>query len=231
MTMMTKRLLLSAALSVSTISYSNESAHSKNHEVAAGVVPAKAYTWLKNGNQRYLKNHLRNDGQGAGDRQRLAKGQQPHTIVVSCSDSRVPPEILFDQKLGELFVVRVAGESLDSSGIGSIEYAIEHLGARLVVVLGHTSCGAVKAALATLHGESAGSPHLDKLVATLHPNLKSFDRRPASVDVGHESHTNAQAIAKSLVEKSEIIKQNVIRGHLEIKSALYHIDSGVVDFD
>lgn len=81
---------------------------------------------------------------GASDLKRLSTGQKPHTIVLSCSDSRVPPEVLFDQKLGEIFVIRTAGQAIDSSVLASIEYAVSHLGTNLIVVMGHESCGAVK---------------------------------------------------------------------------------------
>ena len=122
------------------------------------VAPDTALKWLMNGNNRFVKTQLRmKEGQKPADIKRLSSGQQPHAIVLSCSDSRVPPELVFDQKLGEIFVVRTAGEALGDNAVGSIEYAVEHLGSRLIVVMGHTSCGAVKAAHATLQkGTSAG---------------------------------------------------------------------------
>ena len=101
-----------------------------HHQEKKGVEASKALGWLKNGNTRYRKGFLRKDGQSQKDIQRLASGQAPHSIVLSCSDSRVPPEIVFDQKLGEIFVVRNAGEIPDPASIASIEYAIEHLGSR-----------------------------------------------------------------------------------------------------
>jgi carbonic anhydrase len=202
--------------------------HSAHHAVPAGVPPDQALTWLKNGNTRFVKNHLRKDGQNRSDIVRLAKGQQPHTIVLSCSDSRVPPENVFDQKLGEIFVIRTAGEALDHNVIASIEYAVAHLGSRHLLVMGHTQCGAVKAALATIDGGDAGSPSLNHLVKGLHPH---FTRGPASADVGKESLANARGIAAELVEQSAMLKEAVASGKLKIGTALYHLNSGVVEFD
>jgi carbonic anhydrase len=196
-----------------------------------GVDPSTALGWLKNGNLRYRKSHLRKDGQTVSDMKRLASKQAPHSIILSCSDSRVPPELVFDQKLGEIFVIRNAGEIPDKASIASIEYALEHLGSRLLVVMGHTSCGAVKAALATIDGQDAGSPALNALVQDIHPRLASFKGQAPGKDVLEESWTNAQGIAQDLVARSEIIRNHVASGNLVIKSALYHLDNGQVDFD
>lgn len=200
------------------------------HEAFPSVEPTKALGWLKNGNLRFVKQGLRKDGQSKKDRERLAKGQHPHSIVVSCSDSRVPPELVFDQKLGEIFTVRTAGESLDFSAIASIEYAVSHLGAKLIVVMGHESCGAVKAALETPEGKTAGSADLDKLVADIRPRLSNFTRQPASAGVVAESTANAQGAAQDLLKRSAILRDKVAKGEVVIKSALYHLGSGAVSW-
>jgi carbonic anhydrase len=162
------------------------------------------------------------------DRDRLAGSQNPHTIVLSCSDSRVPPELVFDQALGEIFVIRVAGEALDSSVIGSIEYAVAHLGAKNIVVMGHTSCGAVKATLSAKPGVSIGSPSLDKLVADLKPNLEG--RALKDGDLSEDVNINTKAVAANLIKRSEIIRTAVEKGELKVNSALYTLKTGVVDF-
>lgn len=196
-----------------------------------GPVPFdKALGWLKNGNTRFVKHTLRNDGDHAKDRARLVAGQKPHSIVLSCSDSRVPPEVVFDQKLGEIFVIRTAGESLDASALASIEYAIEHLGSNLIVVMGHESCGAVKAALATLDGADAGSPWLNKLVQDLHPHVRSFKGKPVSEGALVEGWANVTGVAKDLVDRSQIVRDAVNSGEVKIQTALYHLGSGVVEF-
>jgi carbonic anhydrase len=204
---------------------------SAHPDAQKGVEPEKALGWLKNGNIRFRKGFLRKDGQSPKDVQRLATGQSPHTIVLSCSDSRVPPEIVFDQKLGEIFTVRNAGEIPDRATIASIEYAVEHLGSRLILVMGHTSCGAVKAALGTMNGEDAGSPSLNALVHDIHPRLASLKGQKPAADVHEESAANARGIARDLIARSEIIRSRVANGDLMIRSALYHLDSGAVDFD
>lgn len=210
----------------------HEHERKQQHAKSVGTEPTKALQWLKNGNQRFLKKHFRKDGQSRLDVARLNLGQKPHTIVLSCSDSRVPPEIVFDQKLGEIFVVRTAGESLDSSGIASIEYAVAHLGARLILVMGHTSCGAVKAAVGTLNGGDAGSEHLNKLVSDIHPRLKAAGLgTDASGNLGKESWANAKGVAKDLVARSAILADAVKSGDLQITSSLYNLDSGSVDFE
>lgn len=202
-----------------------------HHSPAQGVAPAKALGWLKNGNARFLNQKLRSDGQSKKDIEHLSHGQAPHTIVLSCSDSRVPPEVIFDQKLGEIFVVRTAGEALDHNAIGSIEYAVSHLGAQLILVMGHTSCGAVKAALGTMNGEDAGSPSLNHLVKDLHPRLAQYKGKKMSSDLSGESFSNAQGVAKDLISRSKILADKVTSGQLQIKTALYHLDSGKVDFE
>lgn len=203
---------------------------SSHHAEVKGVDPDKAMKWLKNGNTRYLKGHVRKDGAGKDDRKNLTAGQHPHSIVLSCSDSRVPPEIVFDQKLGEIFTVRTAGETLDSSVIASIEYAVSHLGPQLVVVMGHTSCGAVKAAVSTINGGDAGSEHLNKLVKDIHPRIDLLKRVPASADYLTESWVNAKGVAADLAKRSKIIDEKIKQGQLKIVPALYHMDSGHVEW-
>lgn len=205
--------------------------HAAHHEEKKGVAAEKALGWLKNGNIRYRKGLLRKDGQSQKDVKRLSTGQTPHTIVLSCSDSRVPPELVFDQKLGEIFTVRNAGEIPDQASIASIEYAVEHLGSRLILVMGHTSCGAVKAAIGTRDGGDAGSPALNNLVRDIHPRIASLKNQKPAADVQDESWANARGIAQDLIDRSEIIRNRVASGDLMIQSALYHLDSGVVDFD
>lgn len=203
-------------------------AHSGRH---AGPIPAeKALGWLKNGNTRYLRQTLRKDGQGPNDIRRLASGQQPHSIVLSCSDSRVPPEVLFDQKLGEIFVVRTAGESLDAMAIASIEYAVSHLGSNLIVVMGHESCGAVKAAHGTFGGKDAGSEALNKLVADIQPRIKEFEGQTLSKGALLEGWANVKGVAKDLLERSEIIRQAVATGEVRIEQAVYHLSDGHVEW-
>lgn len=208
-----------------------EKSHDHAATKAAGVEPSTALRWLKNGNIRFTKGSLRNDGQSRKDVSRLSQGQRPHTIVLSCSDSRVPPELVFDQKLGEIFVVRTAGQSLDSSGIASIEYAVSHLGARLIVVMGHTSCGAVQAAVETRGGSDAGSVHLNNLVKDIQPRLASLQSATPSRGFVSEGWANARGAAQDLMAKSVIVSDAVQKGQIRIVNALYNLSSGEVDFE
>lgn len=201
-----------------------------HHKSLEGVAPEQALKWLKNGNRRFTKGFFRNDGAAPKDVVRLSTGQKPHSIVLSCSDSRVPPEVVFDQKLGEIFVIRTAGEVLDYSAIASIEYAVEHLGSRNILVMGHTQCGAVKAALATMDGQDAGSANLNKLVGDIHPRLTHFTSKPASKNFTDEGWANTTGVAKDLLERSPLIAEKVKSGAVQINTALYHLDTGKAEF-
>lgn len=205
-------------------------AHEAHARLKGEVPPEKSLMLLRNGNKRYTSAHVRKDGFGNSDRQKLVSVQKPHAIILSCSDSRVPPEIVFDQKLGEIFVIRTAGQALDFSAIASIEYAVSHLGSNLIVVMGHESCGAVKAALATLKGGDAGSAWLNKLVADLHPHLKRFSELSQTDGVIVESWANVEGVSKDLLERSEIVRKSVEAGDLQIQNALYHLGSGQVEW-
>lgn len=203
----------------------------EEHEAANEVPADKALGWLKNGNKRFLKGHVRKDGQSRKDIARLSKGQAPHAIVLSCSDSRVPPETVFDEKLGELFVIRTAGEALDDNVVGTIEYAVEHLGSRLLVVMGHTSCGAVNAAIRTINGGNAGSPALNKLVADIQPRIRQSLATPPTPDGFRQSFDNAKGVISDLSSRSEIIRKAVESGKITAVAALYNLDSGEVIFE
>lgn len=228
-------VILSALFLVVGTAFGSDSHHKQSDSHAAntpatGVDADTALRWLKNGNTRFQKGRLRNDGQSHADIERLSSGQKPHTIILSCSDSRVPPEVVFDQKLGEIFVVRTAGETLDPTSIASIEYAIEHLGVHNLLVMGHTQCGAVKAALGTMDGKDAGSPNLNKLVADIHPRIKAFKNKSSSKDFAEEGWANVDGVAADLVKRSAIIAEKVHSGQLRISGSLYHLDSGHVEF-
>ena len=200
------------------------------HIQAPGVDAGKALTWLKNGNLRFVKRNYRKDGRSAQDRARLAKAQTPHSIILSCSDSRVPPELVFDQALGEIFVIRVAGEALDSSVVASLEYAVEHLGSHLVVVMGHESCGAVQAAVDTAAGKSAGSESLDHLVGDIRPRIAATLKGAPSAGLVVESSENAKGVARDILARSPLLKKRADAGELKIVPALYRLESGQVEF-
>ncbi len=152
------------------------------------------------------------------------KGQDPFAVIVGCSDSRVPPEILFDHGIGDLFVIRTAGNILDGIGMGSVEYAVLHLGVRLVVVLGHSSCGAVAAALT---GEKPGG-HQDSVIEALEETVSSV-RGAADDEHDAASRKNVLVTVERLRNDEPSIRNLVEKEGLEIIGAYYDIGTGRVE--
>ena len=225
----TLALLLVASCSSTTHQQANKSAPP---QVETKTAPQDPLTELQNGNQRFLSGEVRRDGQSKSDIERLSKGQSPHSIVLSCSDSRLPPEAIFDQKLGEIFTVRSAGEALSAPAIASIEYAVAHLGSKLIVVLGHTNCGAVKAAVETIEGSSAGSQNLDQLVSDIHPRIRAtLKSKKLEKDLRSASWANAKGVAKDLLTRSKLLTNAVQSGGVKIQVGLYDLATGHVDFE
>ena len=184
------------------------------HDPAVKITDAQqALAYLKEGNKRFVENGLSVKDDYAAIRNVLSGGQQPYAIVLCCADSRVAPEIYFDQKLGDIFVIRNAGNVVDEVVLGSIEYGAEHLGSPLVVVVGHTSCGAVTAAVQG--GEVP--PNIGEIVKKIAPSVEE------GKTVNEVALANAQAMAEQ-VRNDEIIK------HLgtEVVAAVYDITSGEV---
>lgn len=205
----------------------SKEADKKDHkeEKAEKVNVDKIWEDLMAGNKRFMAGkHTTVDYKAA--RASLAKGQKPEVIVLGCADSRVPPEFVFDKNLGELFVVREAGNIADEVSLGSIEYAVEHLHAKLIVVLGHESCGAVAAAVS---GEKMPTKNLTEIVETIQPAFEGSKSciigAPANMACVEE---NTDHSAGDLLLKSPVIKEAVEKGHVGIVSAVYHFDTGEV---
>lgn len=178
---------------------------------------------LKEGNVRFVENNLNGNLQDSTRRDSLVGGQKPYAIILGCADSRVVPELTFDTGLGELFVVRVAGNVANSSSIASIEYAVTHLDTRLIVVLSHQNCGAVTAAIA---GGDNGY-NLNHLLSHITPAITA-SKEGGTVD--EVSKINAKLTAEELINRSEIIKVAFDKEEVQIVSAYYNLDSGKVDF-
>ena len=157
-------------------------------------------------------------------RHALAKDQKPFAVVVGCSDSRVPPELVFDVSLGDIFVIRTAGEVVDEVGLGSIEYAVEHLGTRLVVVVGHQHCGAVSAAVAAAT-ETGNIPNVLKAISPAVQETKGQSGDP----IENAVRANARNIAKHVQSASPIIAPLVKSGEVKIVAAYYSLDTGQVE--
>jgi carbonic anhydrase len=191
------------------------------------TAPSAAEVWdgLVAGNRRFVAGKPQ-----ARDivslRHQLASGQSPKAIILACSDSRVGPELIFDQTLGDIFVVRTAGNIADPVALGSIEYAVEHLHSPLLVVLGHQKCGAVNAACS---GEKMPSPNLDAIVEKIDPAVaqaKSYAKAEDLLEAAIKE--NVHQSATDLLANSEIIRQAVTSGKLTVIEAEYELESGQV---
>ncbi len=198
---------------------------------AAGEPPAttsaeEAMRLLITGNKRYAVHKEKHPHTAIPYRKDLSqKGQHPYAAVLGCADSRVPPELIFDAGLGDLFVMRVAGNVVDDDILGSLEYAVEHLGVHLIVVLGHEKCGAVTAALQG--GEAPG--HIANLVKALEPAVAESKKMPG--DAVHNCVvTNARRVAEAIRESGPILKEMVHEGKVKVVAADYSLDSGLVEF-
>jgi carbonic anhydrase len=206
------------------------SSHASHH--AAKPTSASAdqiWAELMEGNQRFVAGKPKTR-ELIQRRASLVKGQQPRVVVLSCSDSRVAPELLFDQNLGDLFVVRSAGNIADAIGIGSIEYAVEHLGSSLLVVLGHTQCGAVKAACS---GEKMPTSNLQAIVEKINPAVLEAEKSASGTPTGDTLveaavRNNVHESAKSLLLHSEVLRHSVAEGKLKIVEAEYQLETGKV---
>ncbi len=178
---------------------------------------------LIEGNNRFVADKLDGKLQDSSRRDSLTGGQQPYAIVLSCADSRVVPELAFDTGLGELFVVRVAGNIANTSSMASIEYAVAHCGSKVIVVLGHQSCGAVTAAV---NGGDNGY-NLNHLLSHITPAIAASDSGASVNDVVKK---NADLTAKELASRSSIIGAAVASGDVQILPAYYNLDTGKIDF-
>ncbi len=177
---------------------------------------------IKEGNERYVQDVLTHPNSDNTRKASQTGGQSPFAIVLSCADSRVVPELIFDQGIGDLFVIRVAGNTANASSIASIEYAVAHLGTKLIVVLGHESCGACGAAVA---GGDNG-PNLNHLLDMIQPAVDKSENK----EVNDVVKINAAIQAEELVNQSKIIANAVENSGVEIVSAYYNLNGGKVNF-
>jgi len=191
---------------------------------------------LRQGNRRFVASIRDPAAQlDAERRARLAAGQEPFAIVLGCSDSRVPAELVFDLGFGDLFVIRVAGNIVAPSQVGSVEFAAERFGTPLVVVLGHSQCGAIQATIEALRQPAAATGrNLRSIVDRIRPSVEPLltgDRAPGSDGiVGAAVRSNIRAAAEHLRTGSEILERLVAAGRLLVVGAEYSLETGVVDF-
>ena len=193
----------------------------------ATVTPAAALARLLAGNQRFVTGHARHPHQSLADLRALAAGQHPFAVTIGCADSRVPPELLFDQGLGDLFDNRVAGNIVDDLLLGSIEFAVEEFGSPLIVVLGHERCGAIKATIDAIETGASAPGHIGTIVDALRPIVEPLLDHPGDV-VDLAVRANVHAQAAHLTARSELLAEHVHAGDLRIVGARYDLDTGRV---
>lgn len=222
-----RMIVTRTALAVAALSVSCAAAMASG---APGVTADEALLKLMEGNKEYVEQKMTNQKMSCKTvRESLAKVQKPYAIILSCSDSRVPPEVIFDKGLGEIFVVRVAGNVPDPIVLGSIEYAAEHLGTPLVMVLGHERCGAVTAAV-----DAKGKPegNIGAIVKVISPAVSKAKKEYKGKDKAQLVETaiddNIKLVEASLTKKSPVLKHLVKEGKVKIVAAKYDLDDGKV---
>lgn len=204
-------------------------AHAAQADVHGGhdapqLQPAQALSKLLEGNARYVSGKSLGPNRSVARRTAVSKGQRPFAIIVTCSDSRVPPELLFDQGIGDLFVIRTAGNVIDDIALGSIEYAVEHLGANLIVVLGHKSCGAVTAAVAG--GTAPG--HVGSIIAKIAPAVEKARAKQGGDLVDNAIRANIKEVGQTVRGSEPILRVMMDDGAVRVVGAYYDLESGVV---
>jgi len=211
--------VLTASLSASPLSAAPFAAQT--------VSAAEALTRLMDGNKRYAAGKTVH-GNLTARRDEVAPAQMPFAMILSCADSRVPPELIFDQTLGSLFVVRVAGNYAETGGIGSFEYAFEHFHSPLLLVLGHSSCGAVHATVDAMKTPGASAPgDIAAIVNAIMPAAKAAKQQGGDIYTAAIAQ-NARDNAKALAARGPILSAGTAKGTLRVSSAVYDLKTGRV---
>jgi carbonic anhydrase len=197
---------------------------SRATEERAAISGPQALQLLKEGNDRYAADRSEHKDVSQKRRLELVKGQHPFAVVLTCADSRVPPELIFDRGLGDIFVLRLAGNIADPFVLGSIEYAVEHLHVPLVVVLGHDHCGAVAAALSP----KKPSGYLGALIGSVFVGKELPKTTEAMQSAAVRNNVVHQV--KTIAGRSEVLKKAAEEKHVQIEAGVYHLDSGKVEW-
>lgn len=184
----------------------------------------EALQTLLDGNKRFAAMEQTHPNQDRTRRDEVKAGQKPFAVIVGCSDSRIPPEILFDQGIGDLFIIRLAGNIVDDTALGSIEYAVDHLGTRLVVVLGHSKCGAVTAT--AKGGEAHG--HIGSIAQAILPALENVKGQYGDL-VDNAIRENAKLVTATIASSKPILEKMVEEGKIRVVPLYYDIDTGLVE--
>lgn len=204
-------------------------AHAAPAAHATGPTADEALALLRAGNERFVRQTMQHPGQTMLRLHELEDAQHPFAVIVGCSDSRVPPEIVFDEGLGDLFVIREAGHVADAATLASVEYAVAHLGVRLVVVLGHDTCGAVNAAVGVLTADAVPEGHIVSLVDAIRPAVeRAGEARDGLVE--RAVAANVDLVVEQLRKSHPILSQRVARGEVRVEGAVYDLHSGRVEW-
>ena len=195
---------------------------------AAGQKSDEALSKLMDGNRRFISGSMAKKDVGASRRKEISKTQHPSAIVVACSDSQVSPEIIFDQGLGDLFVVRSAGNVLDPISVGSIEYAAEHLHVPLIILLGHDKCDAVSAAL---EAKEKTEDNIWIILRKILPAAKKATARGGTKEdiLNDAIRENVLLQQKYLLRRSTVVKKLMASGDLKVVAGIYHFESGMIE--
>ena len=218
---MKKLILLFTLLTIffqSNISYASE--HISN------LSAKEAMEKLKQGNERFVTLREKHPDSDKKRRKEMLNGQHPFVVILSCSDSRVPPELIFDQGLGDIFEIRNAGNVLDEHIIGSIEYAVMHCGVKLVLIMGHQDCGAVAA---TLSGKYE-TKFIKSLEDSIIPAVEDCKEKGLEVNSDNVVKAHVMQDIKELMEKDTELVNYMKENNVKIVPAYYHLDTGIVDF-
>lgn len=204
--------------------------------MAAEAVPKTSLTsdqaldLMKKGNDEFVAGAPQRALLGRERRLELAHGQAPFCILVGCSDSRVPPELLFNRGLGEIFIVRNAGNTVDTAAMGSVEYGVGVLGCPLVIVLGHESCGAVAAAIDVVQKNASFPGVIGEMVQPIIPAALAARDEKGEMTLNAAVHENARRVAKRLKTQSVVVQQAVAQGRLRVVAAYYRLADGDVEW-
>lgn len=222
-----------ASAAIGMIGVSNISSHSVLGAVGAAERPKPdaVLGQLLDGNKRFVEGKLLHPGRAPKDFLSLAEGQAPLAVIVGCADSRVAPELIFDHGIGDLFVVRIAGNVVSGAGPtvkGSIEYAVAELGTRLIMVLGHTGCGACKAALEHIEANDALPGTIGALIDPIRPVVKTVAGQPGN-KLENVIKANVREGVKRLEGLDPILSRLVNSGELKVIGGLYQVSTGKVE--
>jgi carbonic anhydrase len=223
-------LLLVSSFTISITANAAGGSNALTQEQQAAITPTKALSMLKRGNQRFLKGEMTNTDYVAQVKQ-TSTGQFPFASIVSCLDSRIPPALVFDRGIGDLFVARVAGNFVNDDILGSLEFAAKLAGSKIIVVMGHTDCGAVKGAC-----DGAQLGLLTTTLANINPAVQAqagnYSPANSSNDkfVDAVAEENVRLNMKKLRDRSVVLREMIDKGEISLVGAMYDIDTGKVRF-